>query len=73
MDSTESHNDARRAKRKVHYAFARRRNKEIIHPAIRIGGKYLQDFGFGIGDEIEVRCEQGRIVITKILPTSPAS
>lgn len=72
MDSTESQQEVRRARRKVHYAFARRRSNGILHPAIRIGGKYLQEYGFNIGDEIEVRCENGRILIAKLTPDASA-
>jgi len=36
------------------------------HPMIRITGKYLEDFDFEIGDNIEVKIEMGRIVITKV-------
>ncbi len=60
----------RRSKRKVYYAYARRSRKDIIHPVIRLGGIYLREFGFNIGDDIEVSCEKGRIVINKILPDS---
>lgn len=70
MDSTDTTINAKRAKRKVHYAFARRRDKYVKHPAIRIGGEYLEHYGFKIGDEIEVSCEYGRIVIRKA-PSDP--
>lgn len=35
-------------------------------PAIRIGGKWLEDLGFHIGDKIQMNCEDNRIVITLI-------
>jgi hypothetical protein len=37
------------------------------HPIIRIAGKYLRDFGFKIGDNIEVKLSQGRIEISKVI------
>ena len=36
------------------------------HPVIRIGGHYLTQLGFQVGDMIEVSTEKGRIVITKV-------
>jgi hypothetical protein len=49
---------------KVHYA-----NYDFErlppHPVIRFGGKYLEEFGFNIGDRIDVRLEKGSIHITK--------
>ena len=39
------------------------------HPIIRLGGNYLENLGFQVGDSIEVRTEQERIVITKLNPT----
>lgn len=60
----------RRARRKVHRRFARRRHKYVAHPTIRIGGIYLKALGFDIGDEIEVSCTQGRIVIVKVAPAA---
>lgn len=73
MDRAEKNNQTRRNKRKVHYAFARRSEKYIIHPAIRIGGRYLTALGFNIGDEIEITCEKHRIVIRKIIPDGSAA
>jgi hypothetical protein len=50
---------------KVHYA-----NYDFErlppHPVIRFGGKYLVEFGFNIGDRIDVRLDQGYITITKV-------
>lgn len=42
------------------------------HPVIRLGGKYLEEYGFKIGDTIDVTMEPQRIVITKIDPEPPA-
>lgn len=35
------------------------------HPVIHMGGKYLERYGFAIGDFIEVHLESNRITITK--------
>lgn len=72
MDSTDTTINAKRAKRKVNYAFTRRRDKYVKHPAIRIVGQYLEQYGFKTGDEIEVLCEYGRIVICKVVPDASA-
>lgn len=40
------------------------------HPYIRLGGKYLEDFGFKIGDSFILNLEAGRITLTKTNPTS---
>ena len=33
-------------------------------PTIMLKGKWLQEFGFEIGDKFHVSCEQGKLVIT---------
>jgi len=37
------------------------------HPVIHIAGKYLRDFGFKIGDTIEVKLSEGRIEISRVI------
>jgi hypothetical protein len=37
------------------------------HPVIRFGGNYLTEFGFNIGDRIEMQLDSGVITITKVL------
>jgi len=39
------------------------------HPVIRLGGKYLANMDFKIGDTIEIIIELGRISITKLPKT----
>ena len=34
-------------------------------PSIVLKGKWLSELGFDIGEQIEVKCEDGRLVITK--------
>lgn len=34
-------------------------------PSIVLKGKWLAELGVDIGDEITVRCEDGRLIITK--------
>ena len=36
------------------------------HPVIRIAGKYLERFGFRIGDTVEVEIGDGRIMVRKL-------
>ena len=36
------------------------------HPVIRIAGKYLERFGFRIGDAITVEIEDGRIMVRRL-------
>ncbi len=36
------------------------------HPVIRIAGKYLEKFGFKIGDAIAVEIENGRIMVRRL-------
>ncbi|HUI28973.1 MAG TPA: SymE family type I addiction module toxin [Candidatus Acidoferrales bacterium] len=36
------------------------------HPVIRIAGKYLERFGFNIGDVVEVEIADGRIMVQKL-------
>lgn len=35
-------------------------------PSIILKGQWLSELGFDIGQQIEVKCENGRLVITKI-------
>ncbi|MBA4406577.1 hypothetical protein C0389_04825 [bacterium] len=37
------------------------------HPVIRLEGKYLESFGFMIGENITVKIDTTQIIITKIL------
>jgi len=41
------------------------------HPLIRLGGKYLEAYGFRIGDAIELQFEHGRITITVSFNSEP--
>ena len=34
-------------------------------PSIVLKGKWLSELGFDIGEQIEVKCENGRLIITK--------
>ena len=34
-------------------------------PAIRVAGRWLERFGFALGDDVVLRASQGKIVITK--------
>ena len=34
-------------------------------PSIVLKGQWLSQLGFDIGDQIEVKCEDGRLIITK--------
>jgi hypothetical protein len=37
----------------------------VSYPMIRLAGKFLQEFGFHVHDDIEVVYEEGKITITK--------
>ena len=65
MEEKESSN-VRRRRQKVYY---KHHNYEggFFHPHIRIAGKYLKEFGFNVGDSIEVYVTKGKITILKIL------
>ena len=34
-------------------------------PSIRLQGQWLQQFGFDIGNHVNVECQGGRLIITK--------
>ena len=51
---------------KVYYG-SHHGSKYSRHPVIRLSGKYLRDFGFKIGDTIEVKLSDGRIEISKAI------
>jgi len=72
---TLSTNEARRPRRvprlrKVYYAHYDH-ELQAPHPVIRLAGKYLADYGFAIGDSIEVELKPHRIIITKIIQSLP--
>ncbi len=64
--------DAIRTKhRKVQYGHYDSRSPyagqtEARHPAIRIAGKYLERFGFRIGDAITVEIADGTIMVRRL-------
>ena len=55
--------DETKKKRKVSYAYYPK-NKNP-HPSIIIEGKYLETYGFKIGDVVEIEMRKRKIVITK--------
>ncbi|MHB8579127.1 MAG: SymE family type I addiction module toxin [Ignavibacteriaceae bacterium] len=57
--------------RKVYYGYYQT-SLGRAHPVIRIGGKYLEGFGFAIGDRLEIHFARERIVINKII-SAPSS
>ncbi len=57
--------------RKVYYGYYQAALGHA-HPVIRIGGKYLERFGFAIGDKVEIHFAREQIVINKIMPVLPS-
>ncbi len=53
-------------KRKVYYAYYNDPSSSP-HPLICIGGKYLEKYGFEIGDAIEVNFSEHEITIKKLI------
>ena len=51
--------------RKVQYAFYEDKLAKP-HPVIRIAGKYLERFGFRIGDVVEVEIADGKIMVRNL-------
>lgn len=49
---------------KIYKKYFRRFGYYNIFPEIRLSGKWLQNLGFTCGDNIKVRTEKNRIVIT---------
>ena len=62
-----SKNCSNKTKRLKVYYGSHHGSKYSRHPVIRISGKYLRDFGFKIGDTIEVKLSEGRIEISKAI------
>ncbi len=58
--------DKKMRKRKVCYAYYCS-PRASPHPVIRLSGKYLENFGFVIGDTVEVYLDQNQITIKKVL------
>lgn len=61
-------------KEKIHMAYKKYREMKVYEtsgyqykrtPSIVLKGKWLSELGFDIGEQIEVKCEDGRLVITK--------
>ena len=50
--------------RKIYYGYYNTRDL-APHPVIRLEGKYLEYFGFTIGECIKVKIEPHKIIITK--------
>jgi hypothetical protein len=51
--------------RKVYYGYYNN-NDSGPHPVIRLGGKYLEDYGFRVGECINIKMELNQITIKKI-------
>jgi antitoxin component of MazEF toxin-antitoxin module len=53
--------------RTVYYAdYEPLNGRRNVYPVIRLGGKYLRQFGFEIGDKIDVAVNKEQITIRKI-------
>lgn len=35
-------------------------------PTIMLKGQWLKAWGFGIGDKVEVKCEEGKLIISRM-------
>lgn len=57
------------AERKVRSMFAAAR-RYIEIPQIRLQGLWLQETGFKPGDNLNVQCEDGKLVITRVEETA---
>ena len=64
FDQAELNKTKRRRLRKVYYGHYNH-GSTLRHPVIRLGGKYLKEFGFEVGDRIEVWLEHNQITIKK--------
>ena len=53
------------AERKVQYGF-HHPEQHNPHPEIKVGGRYLENAGFGIGDIVTVVVTKNEILIRKI-------
>ena len=38
--------------------------KSVSIPQIRLQGKWLQECGFEPGSQVQIQCEQGKLIIT---------
>lgn len=56
-------------KRKVYYAYYSS-PRAAPHPLIRLEGKYLEHFGFVIGDRVEIHFTENQIIIKKVFENS---
>lgn len=54
-------------KTKSLYAWAKR---SVEIPQIRLQGKWLQETGFKPGDNLNVQCEDGKLIITRVEETA---
>lgn len=59
------------AKRKLKVYYGHHGNSYKRHPVIHLGGSYLIQLGFAIGDVIEVSGENGMITISRVIAQYP--
>jgi hypothetical protein len=52
--------------RRLKVYYAHHGNSTRHHPYIRLAGKYLLNFGFKVGDKVQIQMEEQRIIITKL-------
>lgn len=62
-------NDGLKKTKKIYYGYYNSYDS-TPHPVIRIEGKYLESFGFLIGESINVVIDKEQILIKKISPTT---
>ncbi len=40
-------------------------------PSLRLAGSWLAAAGFGVGGEVRIEIERGRLIVTAVLPAAP--
>lgn len=70
MENKKKNLKPRKKRHKVYYGYYHYMSGSF-HPVIRIGGKYLKEFGFNIGDAIEVSVSKDTIYILRVDRNTP--
>jgi hypothetical protein len=52
-------------KRKLKICYGQYSRSRKRHPVINLGGHYLEKFGFGIGDYVDLMITQDTVIITQ--------
>jgi len=53
-------------KLKIHRKFQARTWRDVVVPEIRLEGKWLEELGFNVGEEVQIEMKRNKLIITPV-------